>query len=290
MNLKRLLNIAQEADKNGNYVTADKVTNLLKTAQGQYSVTPSQNIQSKTNTTAPDYNYNNLRNQYITKIQNNAQLLNSYMSKQKSFEYGTPEYAQLKETVDKITNENKNTLEALKQDKRLTQQQKDTIKAEGTSMIGSVEEKYKPQQNQQMSVTPRLSPQIPQINQQMSGMPQMSDMPQMADVPQITNFPQMTMPQRPKYQTQPQMTDEQKLFADFRNNLKGPVYQANQVARQNAQQPRQYVINEEYRQPVYEGTNTEAPFEANPNTPSNLKLYGSGYASMALKPQTDPQT
>ncbi len=42
MNLKRLLDIAQEADKIGDYVTADKVTNLLKTAQGQYSVYPNQ--------------------------------------------------------------------------------------------------------------------------------------------------------------------------------------------------------------------------------------------------------
>jgi hypothetical protein len=33
MNLKRLLQIAQEADNNGDYVTADKVDNLLKTAQ-----------------------------------------------------------------------------------------------------------------------------------------------------------------------------------------------------------------------------------------------------------------
>jgi hypothetical protein len=48
MNLKRLLDIAQEADKNGDYVTADKVTNLLKTAQGQYSVYPNQAVYQRT--------------------------------------------------------------------------------------------------------------------------------------------------------------------------------------------------------------------------------------------------
>ena len=48
MNLKRLLDIAQEADKNGDYVTADKVTNLLKTAQGQYSVYPNQAAYQRT--------------------------------------------------------------------------------------------------------------------------------------------------------------------------------------------------------------------------------------------------
>ena len=48
MNLKRLLNIAQEADKIGDYVTADRVDNLLKTAQGQYSVYPNQAAYSRT--------------------------------------------------------------------------------------------------------------------------------------------------------------------------------------------------------------------------------------------------
>jgi hypothetical protein len=49
MNLERLLNIAQEADKIGDYVTADKITNLLKTAQGgAYSVYPNQAAYQRT--------------------------------------------------------------------------------------------------------------------------------------------------------------------------------------------------------------------------------------------------
>ena len=45
MNINRLLHIAQQADIEGDYVTADRVTNLLKTAQGQYSVMPSNTTQ-----------------------------------------------------------------------------------------------------------------------------------------------------------------------------------------------------------------------------------------------------
>ena len=45
MNINRLLHIAQQADIEGDYVTADRVTNLLKTAQGQYSVMPANTTQ-----------------------------------------------------------------------------------------------------------------------------------------------------------------------------------------------------------------------------------------------------
>lgn len=49
MNIKRLLDIALEADLIGDYVTADRVTNLLKTAQGgAYSVYPNQAAYSRT--------------------------------------------------------------------------------------------------------------------------------------------------------------------------------------------------------------------------------------------------
>jgi hypothetical protein len=87
---------------------------------------------------------------------------------------------------------------------------------------------------------------------------------------------------------QPQMTDEQKAFADFRG-LKGQVYQANQVAYQNSQRPRQYPIYQTYQQPVYQGTNTQEQYNFNPNAPTNMNLYGTGYASKAMQPQQTQQ-
>jgi hypothetical protein len=204
MNLKRLLNIAQEADKNGDYVTADKVTNLLKTAQGgAYSVYPNQAAYQRT-----------------------------------------------------------------------------------------------PQQSQQLKQSPKANASMPSLpdmqnQKQMPSMPQMNQqMPQQGGVYNPGMAPGAT------YYTpgvvnvaQPQMTDEQKAFADLRG-LKGQVYQANQVAYQNSQRPRQYPIYQTYQQPVYQGTNTQDQYNFNPNAPVNPNLYGTGYASKAMQPQQpqSPQT
>jgi hypothetical protein len=199
MNLKRLLNIAQEADKIGDYVTADKITNLLKTAQGgAYSVYPNQAAYQRT-----------------------------------------------------------------------------------------------PQQSQQLKQAPKTNasmPSLPDMQAQMPSMPQMNQqMPQQGGVYNPGMAPGAT------YYTpgvvnvaQPQMTDEQKAFADLRG-LKGQVYQANQVAYQNSQRPRQYPIYQTYQQPVYQGTNTQDQYNFNPNAPTNLNLYGTGYASMAMNPQLQQQ-
>jgi len=199
MNLKRLLNIAQEADKIGDYVTADKITNLLKTAQGgAYSVYPNQAAYQRT-----------------------------------------------------------------------------------------------PQQSQQLKQAPKTNasmPSLPDMQEQMPSMPQMNQqMPQQGGVYNPGMAPGAT------YYTpgvvnvaQPQMTDEQKAFADLRG-LKGQVYQANQVAYQNSQRPRQYPIYQTYQQPVYQGTNTQDQYNFNPNAPTNLNLYGTGYASMAMNPQLQQQ-
>ena len=199
MNLKILLNIAQEADKIGDYVTADKITNLLKTAQGgAYSVYPNQAAYQRT-----------------------------------------------------------------------------------------------PQQSQQLKQAPKTNasmPSLPDMQAQMPSMPQMNQqMPQQGGVYNPGMAPGAT------YYTpgvvnvaQPQMTDEQKAFADLRG-LKGQVYQANQVAYQNSQRPRQYPIYQTYQQPVYQGTNTQDQYNFNPNAPTNLNLYGTGYASMAMNPQLQQQ-
>jgi hypothetical protein len=202
MNLKRLLDIAQEADKIGDYVTADKVTNLLKTAQGQYSVYPNQAA-------------------YFRTPQQSQQML-----------------------ADK--------------------------------------------QNQ--NIPANQMPSMPQMNQQMPSMPQMNQqMPQQGGVynPGIAPGATIYTPGVVNV-AQPQMTDEQKAFADLRG-LKGQVYQANQVAFQNSQRPRQYPIYQTYQQPVYQGTNTQDQYNFNPNSPTNLNLYGTGYASMAMNPQLQQQ-
>jgi hypothetical protein len=208
MNLKRLLNIAQEADKIGDYVTADKITNLLKTAQGgAYSVYPNQAAYQRT-----------------------------------------------------------------------------------------------PQQSQQLKQAPKTNasmPSLPDMQAQMPSMPQMNQqMPQQGGVYNPGMAPGAT------YYTpgvvnvaQPQMTDEQKAFADLRG-LKGQVYQANQVAYQNSQRPRQYPIYQnapaerQHAQVVTPGMNTEEQYNFNPNAPTNLNLYGTGYASKAMQPQQPqpPQT
>ncbi len=187
MNIKRLLNIAQEADKIGDYVTADRVDNLLKTAQGQYSVYPDQAAYSR-----------------------------------------TPQQSQ--------------------------------------QMLAAQQNQNNPA-NQQM-------PQMPQMNQQM---PQQGYNPGTA--PGAVYFTGRTV-NKPI----PQMTEEQKLFADLRG-LRGQVQQADQVVRQQRNQTRQYPIYQTYQQPVYQGTNTQDQYNFNPNAPTNMNLYGTGYASMATQPQ-----
>jgi hypothetical protein len=208
MNLKRLLNIAQEADKIGDYVTADKITNLLKTAQGgAYSVYPNQAAYQRT-----------------------------------------------------------------------------------------------PQQSQQLKQAPKTNasmPSLPDMQVQMPSMPQMSQqMPQQGGVYNPGMAPGAT------YYTpgvvnvaQPQMTDEQKVFADLRG-LKGQVQQADQTTQQQRMQPKQYPIYQnapaerQYAQVVTPGMNTEEQYNFNPNAPTNLNLYGTGYASKAMQPQQPqpPQT
>jgi hypothetical protein len=209
MNLKRLIDIAQEADKNGDYVTADKVTNLLKTAQGQYSVYPNQ-----------------------------------------AAYFRTPQKSQ-----------------------------------------------QMPQMNQQM---PQMNQQMPQMNQQM---PQMNQqMPQQDGVYNPGMAPGAT------YYTpgvvnvaQPQMTEEQKAFAKLRGSgvyqslprSRGVMDQRLQ-AQADAEKARQSRINygPEARPFYPEGTDTSAPYQANPNAPVNPNLYGTGYASKAMQPQQpqSPQT
>jgi hypothetical protein len=292
MNIKRLLNIAQEADKNGDYVTADKVTNLLKTAQGQYSVYPNQNPQVSTNIASSDQQYNTLSYQFLTNIISYAHALNSAMAKVKS--YGAPgtagynqqEIDKLYASMNTITENNKNVFEAIKQDKRLTEVQKGQMNAQGSIAMSNVNAKYESGQLQQ---TPGLqisggpgTAAIPMASQQAQ---QTQQMPQQGGVYNPGMAPGAT------YYTpgvvnvaQPQMTEEQKAFADFRG-LRAQVQQADQVARYQSMQPRQYPIYQTYQQPVYQGTNTQAQYNFNPNAPTNMNLYGTGYASKAMQPQ-----
>jgi hypothetical protein len=298
MNLKRLLDIAQEADKNGDYVTADKVTNLLKTAQGQYSVYPSQPAQANTNAGSSDQQYNTLKNQYLSHVINNTHAWNSAFVKLNSVTYGTPEYNQIHQTLATITDKNRNLFEAIKQDNRLTEQQKEQINAEGRNAMNSVMAEY---ESGQIKQTPDLQisggagyAPVPYKNELgqypgMSNMPQMNQqMPQQGGVynPGIAPGATIYTPGVVNV-AQPQMTDEQKAFAKLRG-LRGQVQQADQVVQQNAQRPRQYPIYQAYQQPVYQGTNTQAQYNFNPNAPINPSLYGTGYASMAMQPQMQP--
>jgi len=99
---------------------------------------------------------------------------------------------------------------------------------------------------------------------------------------------------------QPQMTERQRLDAEM-NNLKAMSHGASQahyqkqVAQQaDAEKARQSRINYgPAATPTYlKGTNTSAPYQANPNAPVNPNLYGTGYASRAMQPQYPqyPQT
>ena len=203
MNLKRLIDIAQEADKNGDYVTADKVTNLLKTAQGQYSVYPNQ-----------------------------------------AAYFRTPQKSQ-----------------------------------------------QMPQMNQQM---PQMNQQMPQMNQQM---PQQGGVYNPGIAPGATIYTPGVV-----NVAQPQMTDEQKAFADLRGSgvyqslprSRGVMDQRLQAQADAENKARQLRINygQEARPFYPEGTDTSAPYQANPNAPVNPNLYGTGYASKAMQPHQpqSPQT
>ena len=211
MNLKRLLNIAKEADKIGDYVTADKITNLLKTAQGgAYSVYPNQAAYQRT-----------------------------------------------------------------------------------------------PQQSQQLKQAPKTNasmPSLPDMQAQMPSMPQMNQqMPQQGGVynPGIAPGATIYTPGVVNV-AQPQMTEQQRLDAEM-NNLKAMSHGASQahyqkqVAQQaDAEKARQSRINygPAASRTYLEGTNTSAPYQANPNAPVNPNLYGTGYASRAMQPQYPqyPQT
>ena len=132
-------------------------------------------------------------------------------------------------------------------------------------------------------------PGMPQMNQQMPAMPQMNQqMPQQGGVynpgmaPNAVYFNGANL-KKP----QPQMTEEQKAFADLWG-LRGQVQQADQVVQQQRLKPKYYPIYQTYQQPVYQGTDTQAQYNFNPNAPTNMNLYGTGYASMAMMPQQQP--
>ncbi len=294
MNFKRLLNIAQEADKIGDYVTADKVTNLLKTAQGQYSGYPNQNSQVNTNIASSDQQYNTLSNQYLTNIISNAHAWNSAMAKVKS--YGAPgtagynqqEIDKLYASMNTITENNKNVFEAIKQDKRLTEVQKGQMNAQGSVAMSNVNAKYESGQLQQ---TPGLqisggpgTAAIPMASQQAQ---QTQQMPQQGGVYNPGMAPGAT------YYTpgvvnvaQPQMTDEQKAFAKLRGTgIYQSLSKSNGVMDQRLQAIED-AENKARQSRIYYGP---AAGQANPNASINPNLYGTGYASMAMNPQLQPQ-
>ena len=334
MNLKRLLNIAQEADKIGDYVTADKVTNLLKTAQGgAYSVYPNQAVQTNTNSAYPnqatqvntnaaltDQQYNMINGQYISNIINGAHTWNSAAVKLKSLPpnsipmgtyKGSPEYQQSVQTQYTVTDKMAKLFDAIRQDNRLTQQQKEEIIAEGEANMNKINSQYNSGQLQQ---TPGLQisggegyapipmkndqgqyegmPPAPQMNQQM---PQQGGVYNPGMAAGATNYTPGVV-----NVAQPQMTERQRLDAEM-NNLKAMSHGASQahyqkqVAQQaDAEKARQSRINYgPAATPTYlKGTNTSAPYQANPNAPVNPNLYGTGYASRAMQPQYPqyPQT
>lgn len=264
MNLKRLLNIAQEADKNEDYVTADKVTNLLKTAQGQYSVYPNQAAYERTPQQSQQMlnpqEEKNFYNQLFQRIQNAHKLSAPYREREVAdiktqvnnnlAKY--PSLSKLQPYLDMNQMNAKNTnyqIQKYEQQKRLDQ-------IETAKYIMGLPSSYQPS-----PVSTYYAPLAPGATY---------------FTPGVVNV------------AKPQMTDEQKAFADLRG-LRGQVQQADQVARQNAQRPRQYPIYQTYQQPVYQGTNTQEQYNFNPNAPTNLNLYGTGYASMAMNPQMQPQ-
>jgi len=276
MNLKRLLNIAQEADKNGDYVTADKVTNLLKTAQGQYSVYPNQAAYERTPQQSQQMlqaqnsqEEKNLYNQLFLRIQNTHKLSAPYRERevqdiQAQVNSNSTKYPSLKNlqpylSMDKMNAKNTNyQIQNYEQQKRLEQIEK--VK----SIMGV------PSSYQQSPVSTYYAPAAPGATYYTPG---------------VVNV------------AQPQMTPNQQAFADL-NGLRGQVQQADRVVRQQSMQPRQYPIYQnapaerQYAQVVTPGMNTEEQYNFNPNAPTNLNLYGTGYASKAMQPQQPqpPQT
>ena len=139
-------------------------------------------------------------------------------------------------------------------------------------------------------------PAMPQMNQQM---PQQGGVynPGMAPNAVYFNGANLKKPQ-------PQMTEEQKAFADLRgtgiyNSLarsRGVMDQRLQAQAEAERKAKQSRINYgPAATPIWlQGSNTSAPFVPNPNAPINPQLYGSGYASMAMAPQQlmpqQPQT
>jgi mediator of RNA polymerase II transcription subunit 25 len=212
MNIKRLLNIAQEADKIGDYVIADRVDNFLKTAQGQYSVYPNQAAYSRT-------------------PQQSQQMLAAQQNQNNPANQQMPQMQQMNQQMPQMQ-----------------------------------------QMNQQM-------PQMPQMNQQMPQMPQQGGVYNPGMAPGATYYTPGVV-----NVAQPQMTEEQKAFAKLRG-LKGQVQQADQVVQNQRLQPKRYQIYQTYQQPIYQGTNTQDQYNFNPNAPTNMNLYGTGYASMAMQPQ-----
>ena len=289
MNIERLLEIVLEADKFGDYVTADKVTNLLKTAQAN-----------------SDQQYNNIKTQYISNIISNANAWNSAYVRYKA----NPNQQDLA-TMNMIADKNANTFEAMKQDNRLTQEQKNMLKAEGTGHMNSINSKYESGQLQQ---TPQLqivggsgTAPVPYKDEQgqYPGLSATQQMPQQGGVYNPGMAPGAT------YYTpgvvnvaKPQMTEEQKAFADLRgtgiyNSLarsRGVMDQRLQAQAEAEKKAKQSRINygPAATPRFLEGTNTQAEYVPNPNTPINPQLYGSGYASMAMAPQQpmpqQPQT
>lgn len=264
MNLKRLLNIAQEADKNGDYVTADKVTNLLKTAQGQYSVYPNQAAYERTPQQSQQMlnpqEEKNFYNQLFQRIQNAHKLSSPYREREVTdittqLNNNLAKYPSLSKLQPYL---NMNQMNAKNSNYQIQnyEQQKRLDQIEKTKYIMGVPSSYQP-----APVSTYYAPVAPGAT---------------IYTPGVVNV------------AQPQMTDEQKAFADLRG-MKGQVYQANQVAYQNSQRPKQYPIYQTYQQPVYQGTNTQDQYNFNPNAPTNMNLYGTGYASMAMNPQLQQQ-
>ena len=164
-----------------------------------------------------------------------------------------------------------------------------------------------PQQSQQLKQAPKTNasmPSLPDMQAQMPSMPQMNQqMPQQGGVYNPGMAPGAT------YYTpgvvnvaQPQMTDEQKAFADLRGSgvyqslprSRGVMDQRLQAQADAENKARQLRINYgPAARPFYpEGTDTSASYQVNPNAPVNPNLYGTGYASKAMQPQQSqsPQT
>ena len=248
MNIKRLLSIAQEADKIGDFVTADRVTNLLKTAQGQYSVYPNQAAYERSAQLPEEKTF---YNQLLSRIQN----LHKYNDPNRRVEISeiqsiinsnSKKYPSIKNlqpyvSMDKMNAKNTSyQLQNYEQQKKLEQIEK-------AKYIMGVPTSY-----EASPVTTYYAPVAPGATQ---------------FTPGVVNV------------AQPHVSQEQKAFADLRG-LRQQV-----VPFVAPQRPTNYPVYQTYQQPVYQGTNTQAQYNFNPNAPTNMNLYGTGYASKAMQPQ-----